>query len=162
MGCRKKAAVQEHISINWREIQKNKFSVSIWWTQLSKFLQILRVKLKLLVLSLYAFAPFSPEWQTIIYGFHTWSENVIVFHTEHICCQQLLESVGICSVCGLFCWLQYAASPLGVTNPAHWTVMNTHRASGFLPFDRNCRILFVKWGQYWAGSGISLTRSATY
>lgn len=38
-----------------------------------KFLQILKVKLKLLVLSLYAFAPFSLEWQTIIYGFHTWS-----------------------------------------------------------------------------------------
>lgn len=38
-----------------------------------KFLQILKVKLKLLVLSLYAFAPSSPEWQTIIYGFHTWS-----------------------------------------------------------------------------------------
>lgn len=44
-----------------------------------KYIQILKVKLKLLVLSLYTFSPVSPEWQTTIYGFCIWYKNVLVF-----------------------------------------------------------------------------------
>lgn len=39
----------------------------------------IQVKLKLLVLYLYAFSPFSPEWHKTIYGFCIWYEKLLVF-----------------------------------------------------------------------------------